>query len=62
MLVGFVHYSTYTENDKEIEADIAYLIASLSGLEEKLMALYNHVKASWIGTVAAVYLLDDGVH
>lgn len=50
------------ENDKEIEADIADLITSLSGLEEKVLAQYNHVKSSLIGTAAAVYLLDDGVH
>lgn len=50
------------EDDKEIEADIADLIASLSGLEEKVLAQYNHVKASLLGTAAAAYLLDDGVH
>ncbi|GLJ54776.1 hypothetical protein SUGI_1176620 [Cryptomeria japonica] len=52
---------TNAGTNEDLDADVVDLIASLSGLEEKVLSQYNYAKVSLIGTAATAYLLEDGV-
>ncbi|KAH9321769.1 hypothetical protein KI387_016408, partial [Taxus chinensis] len=54
-------HGTDVGTNEELDADMADLIASLSGLEEKVLGQYNYAKAGLIGIAAEVYILEDGV-